>query len=119
MPPTGAKFQGCGTSRATAPKITSVIATGLRFTFSMRSPSNLIVALPGGGAVGLPKNFGYPKSMTGPAAPHKQSIAQPVQIAHDGQVHGLFARQRHADPLRAPANRTAYVQLGIQSAAAR
>src|SRR5579864_3265102 len=119
IPPTGAKFHGCGTSRTSAPTTTSVSASGLRFTFSMRSPSRLSVALPGGGAVRFPQNFDNSQCMTGPAAPYKQSVAQPVEVPDDLRVHGLAARQRYTDSLSAAANRSANMQLCIQPAAAR
>src|SRR5579864_6806911 len=119
IPPTGAKFHGCGTSRTSAPTTTSVSASGLRFTFSMRSPSRLTFALPGGGAVGFPQNLDNSQCMTGPAAPDKQRVTQPVEVPDDCWVHRLAARQRYTDSLSTAANRAANMQLRIQPATTR
>src|SRR5579864_1195001 len=119
MPPTGAKFHGCGTSRATAPATVNASASGLRFAFSMRLSSSWIVALPGSRAIRFPQNFGYSQSMTRPAAPDKQGVAEPVQIPDDLTVNMLFPRERHRDPFGAPADGSAHMQLGIKPAASR
>ena len=69
--------------------------------------------------VRLPQHLIHPQPHTPPPAPHKQRIAQPVQIPHRLGRNRLGPRQRHQQPLRPPAHRPANMQLGIQPAPAR
>jgi len=57
--------------------------------------------------------------MTGPAAPHEQRIAQPVQVADCLGRRFLDARQGHGQALRAAADGPRDVQLGIQLGSSR
>src|SRR6266851_3752576 len=57
--------------------------------------------------------------MTGPAAPYKERVAQPVQVSDNLRVDRLVARQGYTNSLGPPANGAANMQLGIQPATAR
>jgi SAM-dependent methyltransferase len=53
-----------------------------------------------------------------PPAPDEKCVAKPVQISHYLRRNFFFPRQRHANPLRAPAHGAADMQLHICAAAA-